>query len=108
MDRETGRSRGFGFVEMSNDDEASAVVKELDGKEIDGRVVRVSEVNRRKMAAEAEAVEADVEVLRRSPRLRWWWRRRRRPKVGNEIWRSQIVLPALVSEIESTLSFRNG
>ncbi len=43
MDRETGRSRGFGFVEMSNDDEASAVVKELDGKEIDGRVVRVSE-----------------------------------------------------------------
>ena len=42
-DRETGRSRGFGFVEMSNDDEAQAVVSGLDGKEVDGRVVRVSE-----------------------------------------------------------------
>ena len=43
MDRETGRSRGFGFVEMSTDDEAMAVVSGLDGKEIDGRAVRVSE-----------------------------------------------------------------
>ncbi len=43
MDRETGRSRGFGFVEMSSDDEAMAVVSGLDSKEIDGRVVRVSE-----------------------------------------------------------------
>ncbi len=43
MDRETGRSRGFGFVEMSSDDEADAVMKELDGKEVDGRMVRVSE-----------------------------------------------------------------
>ncbi len=43
MDRETGRSRGFGFVEMSTDEEAMAVVSGLDGKEVDGRVVRVSE-----------------------------------------------------------------
>ena len=43
MDRETGRSRGFGFVEMSTDEEADAVVAGLDGKEVDGRVVRVSE-----------------------------------------------------------------
>ncbi len=43
MDRETGRSRGFGFVEMSTDEEADAVVAGVDGKEIDGRVVRVSE-----------------------------------------------------------------
>ena len=42
MDRETGRSRGFGFVEMSSDDEADAVVKGLDGQEVDGRMVRVS------------------------------------------------------------------
>jgi len=42
-DRETGRSRGFGFVEMSTDEEAQAVISGLDGKEIDGRVVRVSE-----------------------------------------------------------------
>lgn len=43
MDRETGRSRGFGFVEMSTDEEAQAVVSGLDGKEVDGRMVRVSE-----------------------------------------------------------------
>ncbi len=43
MDRETGRSRGFGFVEMSTDEEAQAVISGLDGKEVDGRVVRVSE-----------------------------------------------------------------
>jgi len=42
MDRETGRSRGFGFVEMSTDDEADAVVKGLDGQQVDGRMVRVS------------------------------------------------------------------
>lgn len=43
MDRETGRSRGFGFVEMSTDEEAMAVISGLDGKEVDGRMVRVSE-----------------------------------------------------------------
>ncbi len=43
MDRETGRSRGFGFVEMSTEDEAQAVISGVDGKEVDGRVVRVSE-----------------------------------------------------------------
>ncbi len=43
MDRETGRSRGFGFVEMSTDEEAMAVISGLDGKEVDGRTVRVSE-----------------------------------------------------------------
>jgi RNA recognition motif-containing protein len=43
MDRETGRSKGFGFVEMSSDEEAQAAVKLLDGKEIDGRAVAVNE-----------------------------------------------------------------
>lgn len=42
MDRETGRSRGFGFVEMSTDEEADAVIKGLDGQQVDGRMVRVS------------------------------------------------------------------
>lgn len=43
IDRETGRSKGFGFVEMSSDDEAKAAIDLLNGKEIDGRAVAVSE-----------------------------------------------------------------
>jgi RNA recognition motif-containing protein len=42
-DRETQRSRGFGFVEMSSDDEAKAAIEQLDGKELNGRPVGVSE-----------------------------------------------------------------
>ena len=42
-DRETGRPRGFGFVEMSNDEEARAAIAELDGKELDGRDLKVNE-----------------------------------------------------------------
>lgn len=43
MDRNTGRSRGFGFVEMPNDEEAKAAIAELDNKETDGRQLRVNE-----------------------------------------------------------------
>ncbi|RYZ74914.1 MAG: RNA-binding protein [Proteobacteria bacterium] len=43
MDRESGRSKGFGFIEMSTDEEASAAVGGLDGQEVDGRNLRVSE-----------------------------------------------------------------
>lgn len=42
-DRETGRSRGFGFVEMSSPAEGQAAIAELDGKEIDGRTIKVNE-----------------------------------------------------------------
>jgi len=42
-DRDTGRSRGFGFVTMGSDDEASNAISSLDGTEIDGRAVRVNE-----------------------------------------------------------------
>ncbi len=41
--RETGRSRGFGFVEMPNDEEAKAAIAALDGKDLDGRSIRVNE-----------------------------------------------------------------
>ena len=41
-DRYTGRSRGFGFVEMPNDDEAQAAIGELDNKEFEGRPLRVN------------------------------------------------------------------
>ena len=43
MDRETGRSKGFAFIEMSSDEEAAAAVSGLDGKDVDGRALRVSE-----------------------------------------------------------------
>lgn len=43
MDRETGRSRGFAFVEMSNDDEADRAITGLNDREIAGRAVRVNE-----------------------------------------------------------------
>ena len=42
-DRETGRSKGFAFVEMSSDQEASAAVGGLDGQEFEGRNLKVSE-----------------------------------------------------------------
>jgi len=42
-DRETGRSRGFGFVEMSSSEEAKAAITALDGKEVDGRNLKVNE-----------------------------------------------------------------
>lgn len=43
MDRETGRSRGFAFVEMANDDEAKRAMAALDGKELGGRNIKVNE-----------------------------------------------------------------
>lgn len=41
-DRETGRSRGFGFVDMASDDEANKAMTALNNKEIDGRAMSVS------------------------------------------------------------------
>ncbi len=46
-DRETGRSRGFGFVEMPNRDEAEAAIKSLDGSDLMGRALRVNEARPR-------------------------------------------------------------
>jgi RNA recognition motif-containing protein len=46
-DRETGRSRGFGFVEMAHDDEALAAIESLDGQDHDGRRLTVNEARPR-------------------------------------------------------------
>jgi RNA recognition motif-containing protein len=43
MDRDTGRSKGFGFVEMGSDQEAQAAIAALSGKEMDGRTLTVNE-----------------------------------------------------------------
>ena len=43
MDKMTGRSRGFGFVEMSSDEEAKAAIEKLNGTEVEGRKIFVSE-----------------------------------------------------------------
>jgi RNA recognition motif-containing protein len=43
MDRDTGRSKGFGFVEMSNTSEAANAIQELNGAEFEGRQMNVSE-----------------------------------------------------------------
>lgn len=42
IDKETGRSRGFGFVEIESDDEARKAMSKLDGKEIEGRNISVT------------------------------------------------------------------
>ena len=43
MDRDTGRSKGFGFVEMGSDQEAQAAIQALNGKEVEGRALTVNE-----------------------------------------------------------------
>ena len=50
-DRETGRSKGFGFVEMENDSEAQAAINKLDGTEINGRTVKVNKARPKEKAA---------------------------------------------------------
>ncbi|MFZ0493346.1 MAG: RNA-binding protein [Acidimicrobiia bacterium] len=47
-DRETGRSRGFGFIEMPNDDEGRTAIEELDGQDFSGRALKVNEARPRR------------------------------------------------------------
>ena len=47
-DRETGRSRGFGFVEMASDDDARRAIEELDGSDLGGRTLKVNEARPRR------------------------------------------------------------
>lgn len=46
-DRDTGRSRGFGFVEMASADEASEAIRALDGTSVDGRDLKVNQAKER-------------------------------------------------------------
>jgi RNA recognition motif-containing protein len=45
VDRDSGRSKGFGFIEMRDEDAAKAAISALDGQELDGRRIRVNEAN---------------------------------------------------------------
>jgi RNA recognition motif-containing protein len=54
-DRETGRSRGFGFVEMAHDDEALAAIESLDGQDHDGRRLTVNEARPRTLGGGGSA-----------------------------------------------------
>ena len=61
MDRETGRSRGFAFVELATPEAAQAALQELDGQELDGRQLRINEARER----EARAHESHQRVEER-------------------------------------------
>jgi len=73
MDRETGRPRGFAFVEMSSDQEAQKAIEQLNGRDVDGRAINVNE---------AQELHRWPDRRRRRRRRWWWfagwWRRRTR------------------------------
>jgi len=46
-DRETGRARGFGFVEMPNDEEGRAAIAAIDGTDLDGRTIKADKARER-------------------------------------------------------------
>jgi RNA recognition motif-containing protein len=56
MDRATGRSKGFGFVEMGSDQEAQNAVKALNGQEKDGRALTVNEARPKEAGASRSGV----------------------------------------------------
>ena len=54
VDRDTNRSKGFGFVEMDNDEDAKKAISSLNGKELDGRAIIVSEARPREQSFNRE------------------------------------------------------
>jgi RNA recognition motif-containing protein len=68
-DRETGRPRGFGFVEMSTEDEARKAIEEMNGRDVQGRQVAVKEAEDRRGGGG------------------WWWRRPGWRRLRRRRWR---------------------
>jgi RNA recognition motif-containing protein len=58
-DRETGRPRGFAFVEMTNDDEAKKAMASLDSKELSGRNIKVNEARPKEQSGPASQYRGD-------------------------------------------------
>ena len=95
MDRDTGRSKGFGFVEMGSDPEAQAAINGMNGQALDGRA------DRRQRSPSAGRASGRLRRRRRRRygggrwrrrwrRLRWWrrrWRLRRRRRRWSRRWR---------------------
>ena len=90
MDRDTGRSKGFGFVEMETGEAAQAAISALNGQDFAGRSLTVNEARPREERGGGR---------RRSWRLRrrrWWWRRpqeRRRRWWWRRLRRSALLSP---------------
>lgn len=74
-DKYTGKSRGFGFVEMSSDDEAKKAIDELNGKQLDERTIVVNE-------AKPQAPRSDNFGARRNDRNDRNWSRNRGGRRG--------------------------
>lgn len=66
-DRETGRSRGFGFITFGDDDAATQAVEEMDGIELDGRTIKVSPAQERQSRGGGDNRNFD-----RAPRRNRW------------------------------------
>ena len=65
-DRDTGRPRGFGFVEMGNSEDAEGAVMELDGYSMDGRALKVNEARERAVGPAHRRVGRQPDPLERS------------------------------------------
>lgn len=70
-DRMTGRSKGFGFVEMPNVDEANAAIAALNGKELDGRALRVNESQPKPREERRGGFRGGYGSGDRTPRNKW-------------------------------------
>src|SRR5258708_4722092 len=83
-DRDTGRSRGFGFVEMSSKEEGEAAIAQFNGKEVNGRALNVNEAKPRENRAGGGGGGRSGLGRGRWRRLRRrrWWRQSRAPLVS--------------------------
>ena len=63
LDKETGSSKGFGFVEMPMQGEARAAMKALNGKELDGNKIRVKKAEAKVLGAESDDADKKTEFI---------------------------------------------